>query len=236
MSPWSFPPYGRTVPRPGLCRPMHSFLSSVLHLLKPSFIIVLLPFWREMLKTWSAAHLTFTWGRYQGSQSPGQESWWAVGKQWNGCPSAYYLVDCKTRKLKMFLLFPCILLHGLLPGLLPVLVDQPHQGLHPHQNLVLQGGAGAKSLMEKRLSAARVLVLMFLETSWLAGGASHSAWQISSTLSFRFLCQVIRFQGLLQAGTAERVLSGPYQRSRYYQDCCCYSFWTGLVLASFFWL
>lgn len=40
----------------------------------------------------------------------------------------------------------------------------PLLDVHLHLDLVLQGDAGTTVLMEKKLSAARVPVLMFLET------------------------------------------------------------------------
>ena len=94
-------------------------------------------------------------------------------------PSTRYLMHLRTRMLKMFLLSPPALLPVLLPVLLPLqsLEDQPHQGLHPHQDLVLHGGASTTGIMGKKLSAARAPVLC---SGKLAGWREEQAWEFFS--------------------------------------------------------
>ena len=77
-------------------------------------------------------------------------------------------------------LLPPVLLHIRLPVLLPVL----SLGDQPHQDLVLQGGAGTTGLIEKRLSAPRVPVLMLRETRWPAVGASSLSTVRKSSLIY----------------------------------------------------
>ena len=74
--------------------------------------------------------------------------------------------------LKMFLHFSPILL----PMLLSVLQSLADSPIHPLLDLVLQVGAGITGIMDKKLIIAKVLVLMFQETSWPAGEASSFSY------------------------------------------------------------
>ena len=114
----------------------------------------------------------------------------------------------------MFLLFPPVLLPVLLPCSFPSLRDQPLQSVHPHLDQVLQGGAGTTGLMEKKLRAARVSVLMFWENSWLAGGARSlsSRWDILShllpgfSLWKEFFCRFRSFNTVFPKSTIVPIL------------------------------
>ena len=61
----------------------------------------------------------------------------------------------------------------MLLSVLQSLADSP---IHPLLDLVLQVGAGITGIMDKKLIIAKVLVLMFQETSWLAGEASSFSY------------------------------------------------------------
>ena len=61
----------------------------------------------------------------------------------------------------------------MLLSVLQSLADSP---IHPLLDLVLQVGAGITGIMDKKLIIAKVLVLMFQETSWPAGEASSFSY------------------------------------------------------------